>query len=348
MLDIDSRKHDMSYSIRMCRVDEYDLLRNFIKNSWNENHIFTRNKALLDWQHLQGDTYNFVVAHHHESNSFHGVLGLISPEFYSSGTIKKGDDIWLAIWKVDKDLCDRKSIGTDLLNYVERTYEPKSISAIGINKQVSLLYKLMGFKTGILTHTFIKNSSKSSFRIGNLISSSYPRNIASNTNFASLMEVQPGTLGVFERVIHQKNPSKSLTYLLHRYVKHPFYRYRFFAVMSGNMCSGLIVLRKIHVNDSSCMRIVDFFGLQDIKFNLSNAIERLIDKEDSEYVDMLTSGVEDESLTLLGFQFSSDVENVPHLFEPFVETPVSVAFAYKSHEPFVIFKGDSDLDRPNL
>ena len=29
---------------------------------------------------------------------------------------------------------------------------PKSVSAIGINKKVSYFYKLMGFKTGEMTH----------------------------------------------------------------------------------------------------------------------------------------------------------------------------------------------------
>ena len=73
------------------------------------------------------------------------MLGIISPDFYVDRKIGKGQHVWLAIWKVDKDIA-RYSLGMDMLEFVETEFSPKSISAIGINNTVALLYKLVGSK----------------------------------------------------------------------------------------------------------------------------------------------------------------------------------------------------------
>ena len=67
-----------------------------------KNHIFLQNESILNFQHKSLEGYNFVVAYHTEKKCFHGVLGFISPGFYVEKTISPGEDIWLAIWKVEK------------------------------------------------------------------------------------------------------------------------------------------------------------------------------------------------------------------------------------------------------
>ena len=69
------------YEIRLCRDSEVDLLKTFLKNSWSPNHIFLKSDDILNFQHKANNGYNFVVAYHQETNSFHGVLGIISPNF---------------------------------------------------------------------------------------------------------------------------------------------------------------------------------------------------------------------------------------------------------------------------
>ena len=117
-----------------------------MNNSWAQNHILARDIDLLDFQHKSDQGYNFVVAYHVASNSFHGVLGIVSPDFYVDRRIEKNQDVWLAIWKLDKRLTKASSLGMDMLSFVERAFQPKSISAIGINKIVVFLYKAMGYE----------------------------------------------------------------------------------------------------------------------------------------------------------------------------------------------------------
>ena len=66
---------------------------------------------------------------------------------------------------------------------------------------------------------------------------------------------------------------------------------------------------------------------------------------------MISSGVDSEAIRRLGFVECSIENYVPHLFEPFVPECRKVQFAVNSEgsdNQFVVFKGDSDLDRPSL
>ncbi len=103
-------------------------------------------------------------------NCFHGVLGIISPNFYTNKKIDKSQDVWLAIWKVDKNLAQSNSLGMDMLDYVEAEFCLRSISAIGINNTVALLYKLIGFKTKKMNQWFLPNRdvADSKLIVGNL------------------------------------------------------------------------------------------------------------------------------------------------------------------------------------
>ena len=160
----------MLYEIRLCRHEELDLLKLFIEKSWSDTHIFLKNQSILDFQHKSLNSYNFVVAYHKEKKCFHGVLGIISSNFYVDRKISQIDDLFLAIWKVNKDSAELKSLGMDMLEYVVQQFKPKSISAIGINKNVSLLYKLMGYEVKSMKQWFIPNkaSSQNNLIVGNI------------------------------------------------------------------------------------------------------------------------------------------------------------------------------------
>ena len=58
----------------------------------------------------------------------------------------------------------------DMSDYVEAEFCPRSISAIGINNTVALLYKLIGFKTKKMNQWFLPNRdvADSKLIVGNL------------------------------------------------------------------------------------------------------------------------------------------------------------------------------------
>ena len=50
----------------------------------------------------------------------------------------------------------------------------------------------------------------------------------------------------------------------------------------------------------------------------------------------------------MGFVKKGLSDIVPNYFEPFLKQNINIDYAFKSKSPYVIFKGDSDQDRPNL
>ena len=89
----------MNYEIRFCALEEYELLIHFIKEYWNENHIFVKSKQALDFQHLdkKNKRYNFIIAYNTTSKEFDAILGFILLSQYTNDT--KDKNLWLSIWK---------------------------------------------------------------------------------------------------------------------------------------------------------------------------------------------------------------------------------------------------------
>ena len=68
-----------------------------------------------------------------------------------------------------------------------------------------------------------------------------------------------------------------------------------------------------------------------------------------EYVDLLCSGIDQKLFENSGFKLHIKDDNliVPTYFEPFVDKNIDIYFE-KSHKDLIIFKGDSDGDRPSI
>lgn len=335
------------YEIRLCKAKEIGLLKSFLKNSWSKDHIFLRNQDLLDYQHKAHDVYNFVVAHHLETNCFHGILGIVSPDFYTCRKINKNQDIWLAIWKVDKSLTKSNYLGMEMIEYIEAEFAPKSISAIGINEEVALLYKLMGFKTRQMKQWFKPNRNIADYKLilGDL---PFPAHDIENPYY-KIVECGVEHQDNLEVFLSNNKSKKSFRYLIERYLKHPTYEYKIYAILKSDFDPhALIVGREVVANGAKAFRITELFSEKDTPLNISSSLNEIMVTNAYEYIDFLEYGFDEISLINCGFIESSDSHFVPHLFEPFVDVRKEVQIAFKSKHPFSCTKGDSDLDRPNL
>ena len=336
------------YEIRLCRLDEKEIFKDFIRKYWSEDHIFVCNDDVLNFQHKEVSHYNFVVAYHLATSSFHGVLGFISPSYYANGCVQKRDDLWLALWKVEKSLAETDSLGLDLLEFLDSQYTPHSISAIGINDNVALLYKLLGFKIGTMRHWFILNDSNSSFAIANIHNPLPISETISESSVVSIRKIALGELDALRQTNGRSSVKGSLSYLKSRYLHHPTYTYEYYAITDNGQLLGDFVGRRIDANSTSCLRITDMHLFVDQKTSLRNAFQKCLVAEHLEYLDLLVFGDIGFHPEILGFSENDQNNYVPHLFEPFSSEKREVILAYRSNDPFSCFKGDSDLDRPNL
>ncbi|EOW3520762.1 hypothetical protein ACOWVB_000373 [Campylobacter coli] len=153
-----------NHTIRLCRIDEYDKLINFLRNHWKEDHIFIQSKEVLDFQHLDKEkqVYNFIVAHNEITKEFDAVLGFIPTSQYDKNLLPNRD-FWGAIWKV-KETAKKTGIGLSVLIYFMNYYNPNSFAAIGISEVAARVYKAYKYKLGELLHFYIQNLQKKILR----------------------------------------------------------------------------------------------------------------------------------------------------------------------------------------
>jgi len=284
-------------------------IQQFIHQYWQINNILSKNKELMDFQHYNGEGYNFVIGE--QNNKIGCLLGFVPTKQYDPAIKRR--DIWLCIWIK----ADWYNSGYKLLNFLEENYKPDSIGAIGINNKIEKLYLTRGWKSGKLKHYYFLNH-------GNI--SKYEHNI----NFSH----------PFEKIKYFNIPEKSNSYILNRYVNHPFYNYLF-----REIDNKMFVFRKIHIDNSIILRIIDIFGKHE-SFNYSFALQYLCSKYEADYIDIVCNA--DENFILnMGFTEKPSNLILPNWFEPFIQEHHDIKFAYKSEGEYIIFKGDSDQDRPN-
>jgi hypothetical protein len=335
------------YEIRLCKTDEVNLLTAFLNESWVQNHIFTRDINLLNFQHKSDRGYNFVVAYHVESNSFHGILGFVSHGFYIDRRIKKNEDVWLAIWKVDKSLAKASSLGMDMLKFVDVEFQPKSISAIGINKTVAFLYKAMGYDTPTMNQWFIPNKDivEPKLIIGDLPDLPYD----SEVNAYSALEYGIEQEYELQTFLSKNKARRTFRYIAERYLNHPSYRYYIYAIVNTDSnIHAVLVGREVSANGASAFRLTELFQERDRAMDVKDGLMQIMVQKGYEYIDFLEYGFDFKELVNNGFILCSDKLFVPHFFEPFDGDRKKVKLAFKSGKSFVCTKGDSDLDRPNL
>lgn len=340
----------MKYTIRLCRKDELDKLSDFIRRFWKSNHIFLTATDILDWQHLEGKNYNFVVANYEPNDEFHGILGFIYPEFFCNGKVLNSEQIWLAIWKVEKSLSVSNSIGMDLLNFIKDRYRPKIISAIGINKEVLYVYRLLGFKVGKLCQGYILNPRKKNFSIAQL--KNHQNSTVEFKNFLdekiAIEKVDLEKLGKLDLTPNFFKRCFGHEYIKQRFLNHPTYFYNVYAIRQSNLLLSIFITRISRVSGFKCLRIVDFWGLENSNETFYEAFIKLIEKEDCEYIDVISSKTDFAQFANIGFILNTEDSYVPHLFEPFSSNRSEVMFATSVDFDVSMFKADSDLDRPNI
>lgn len=332
------------YEIRLCKSDEYSKIQEFIHNIWKNNHILAREKLILDWQHLNqiDETYNFIVAYNTLTDKFDAVMGFI-PIYHFDRSLIRQNDFWLALWKTDDINCTRKGLGADLLLYFKKKFNPNSIGVVGINTTVERIYKIIGFKTGVMSHYYIVNPNMSSYKILKL---NDPKLFTNNKSSYNLRLIE--NIDDISFVKIDQFPEKTKEYYINRFYKHPSYKYCFYGIFKNDHLVNIFITRKIDTYGSSCIRIVDIIGAIDNLSSIQSELIELLGKENAEYIDCYNFGIKEESFFKIGFLKRDETVIIPNYFEPFEQKNVDIRFAYLcDKEDYIIFKADGDQDRPS-
>jgi hypothetical protein len=330
-------------SIEIASIKETKPIKNFLHQFWKENHVLSKNEQLLYFQHKNNEQLNFVI-NKSSIDEITSLLGFIPTHHFDKNLFNQAD-YWLAIWKVVDQIASPGE-GFFLLKYLEKQFQPNSIGAIGINLNVKKIYDALGYTTGILNHYYIANNySKISHIARNLTVNS--ANKEPNHKKSDLVKITHSEFAEIN-INYTANPLKSSEYIKNRYLNHPSYNYHIAGIVTDSNIVGIFIYRIIEINNSSCLRIVDLQGDYLNIFNLSEPISKLLNNSKAEYIDFLNFGLPIQLVESWGFNLKSNDTIIPEYFDPFVQSNIDIYFAFKAKNPnYLIFKGDSDQDRPN-
>jgi hypothetical protein len=333
----------MIYTLRNCTIQELPLLQDFLHKHWKENHALSKSESLMNFQHLNHNhkNYNFIIAINNETNEIDGIIGHIPVSHYDISLSDNGD-YWGAIWKIRTDVNNEEIKMLGLLLWEDLFYKKdlKTIAAIGISNTAKQFYKLLHLRGGVLNQYYILREQNASYQIA-ISPINNKLTVSSQSNHIRKIDLNDNI-----RIEPVYRPYKSITYMINRYKYHPIYNYEFFLIL--DKC--LLVTRKIIINNQSILRIVDCLGNLEGLPDLYADFQSILKSENAEYIDFMNYGIDESIFTNIGFQ-KLDVKEeivIPNYFEPFLQKNIEIEFAYKATYPYVIFKGDSDQDRPNI
>ncbi len=332
------------HEIRFCREEETDKIKEFINGNWKAGHILGSNTTLLDWQHLDrvNKKYNFIVADNRATGAFDAILGYVATSHFDPLLLRE-KDVWLTTWMNDRNKSHKPGLGRELLAYLEQELAPHSIGLIATSKASLAVCKALKYKTGTLAHYYFLRTDILDFKIA--ITDKAVQSDRENNATVLLKELKD--LKEADEVRCDFRPKKSIEYLSRRFCNHPVYKYRFYGLYLKDKPSAIFVVRKVSANGGSCLRIVDIFGRIHEGY-LGAEFEKLLAEECAEYIDCLNYGIDENIFSSMGFLKKTGLTIIPNYFEPFERRNVDIEFAYRAeYKNYIIFKADSDQDRPN-
>lgn len=327
--------------IRRIRKEEHLKLHDYLNTHWKKNHSLAKSKCLLDYQHLSGDLYTYYAIFDHDE--IVGILGYIPTSHFD--TRLRDKDAWGAIWKIDDEY---NGLGLDLLDELLMNESSHSFGAIGISAIAKKIYKMYGMKSGYMKHYYVANNAMESFSIGRNLQIQPTDSFEADAcwNIKIIDDLSPVSLPT-----PCYFPLKSKEYFINKYAHHPIYKYCFWAICQNEEIISLWAVRRVVVNQSSVLRIVDVLGSLDDIPCVFPQIQQILQEESCEYVDVMNFGISSDIFINMGFtelNIDGNITIVPNYFEPFERCNVKIELAYRADFDYIVFKGDADQDRPNI
>ena len=339
------------YELKICKEEDKEVLIDFIRKYWQKDHVFVKSEELLKFQHYNANKkeFSFVLGYNTISKEIDGIVGLI-PLSHFDPNLEIYNQTWGGIWKVRQDV-DNDEIGILGLLLFEEFNKYSVKGGIGMSEIATKFYKLMKYNTCTLSQYYILNANNRDFKIA-VIPNIDNINIRTSLDSGYKIKKINNILNISETAIKDRYwPRKSITYLFNRFQLHPFYLYTFYGIYDENKTlKTVFVLRAIVVNNSKVLRIVDILGVLEGLKSIKKELVELLKKESAEYIDIMNFGIDSEVFMQLGFeQLDARSETIiPNYFEPFIQENILIHAGYKAQCKYVMFKADSDQDRPNL
>lgn len=326
-------------TIRYAQIDDISDIMKYIDCNWKKDHILARNRELFEWQYVSGNKVNIVIGVD-KQGEIQGMLGFIP---YGNDDRK---DIALALWKANKS---ESFLGIRLLLFLKKKEHCSNIVCPGINMHTtSKIYQKVGMEVGVMKQWY-RLADRKEYRVAVVTDKTIPDVKGSEYHLVRCESEKDFFEKVdFEKLQGDVTPRKTRDYFIHRYFRHPVYKYYIYVVVDRtNVIQGVLVLRIQEYDGDIVLRLVDYLGMPEVLSCITTELDQKMEELGVEYIDMYEIGIEDRLLIQGGWLQVKQTHNViPNYFSPFEARVIDIY--YSSSDPnVVLFRGDGDQDRPN-
>ena len=151
-------------TLRFLKYNEIKNIQNFLKKNWRST-ILDKDKQFFIWTYCrkkqQNNNINFLADIDEESNNIKACLGILENRNFSDTRIIK-NTVWLTNWK---SLEESNISGIKLLKFAEANINYSLIGTIGCNELAKNIYKILGYKVGVMNRYVAINMKKDHFKI---------------------------------------------------------------------------------------------------------------------------------------------------------------------------------------
>ena len=343
-------KYDERYIFRLGNISDIDNIMCFIREHWDSTHILSEDRAFFEYEFLEEDTVNVMLAIDKETNTIEAIAGFLR----CSNTVPREEqDVWGSFWKVNSSRKNMTFLGVELIKRLMDILQCRNHLGIGINPNTTLPLRRVLFheQTEKMKHYYMLNPQIEDYKIAH-INKKYnfkTGKTVSKINIILLKEMtdvrNTFSLGSIKNI-----PYKDFWYIEKRYFKHPYYHYQVYGLScQESKTEALIVLREIEHNDRRIIRIVDCIGNFRLLAGCNDFFTKLMGEKGYEYIDFYNVGIDKEIILAAGFKEKDedDMNIIPNYFEPFEQKNVDIWVRYKDKNT-VFCKADGDQDRPRL
>lgn len=337
---------DEQYSIRLARKEEIEEVMEFVKVNWKSGHIMGIDREYFEYEFLEGDRLNVLIAKDRISGKIDGFLGVLK----SSNNPNK-TDIWSSIWKVMNIHEKNKLLGVELKKRAERIFNCRYNIGIGLNAKTAVPLMRLFFNRTVrkMRQFYLLNLDIEEYNIAKIVERP-KRSKLSQEKRLFRIDTFENLQRRFDINDNDKIPYKDEWYVNKKFFCNPRRKYIVYGIgeEKSEQLEAFFIARESVLDIGKVLRVVDYYGEQSVFADVGGYLEELLIKNRYEYMDFYHWGFDEEVLRRAGFVERRDKDQniIPNYFEPFERKNVDIWIQYEK-EGTLFFKADGDQDRAN-
>ena len=328
-------------NIRRAEIKDIPMIMQFLDEHWLKGYALAHNRELFDWQFVKGDKVNIWIGVDDEEEKMYAMQGGI---VYSS---KENADVSGMLWVAIKS--DNPLLAIEVGDAMYSGLNPQNDFAIGLlDDSVKVLKKLN--KNIVYLDHYYRLADIEKYEIATVKEKLIPRVSDYGYSCRSFSEFSEFKEIITEKSLELGKPSKDYDYIEWRYWKHPVFSYEKWSISDeeGHRVAVMITREEVYKEAKSC-KIIDYYGDEKYLERIGSEIDRIMDENKYEFIDVYSYGISDHTYKMAGFiRCNVDSENViTNLFQPYIAKNTNIAII-KPEVSARLFRGDADQDKPRL